>query len=189
MNIDYKKPCKRNASFLGGYASEEIQISTAENQDNFLLHQTWFVTGGWKEMHVVFSKRDTKRKKLGKKTFGEYGIFETQQLWLLVLVFNKELIEISNAIKWYSNFWMERSRYYKKKDTWENTINKCCNFSFCRFWKRHLRTTSQAGHHLPAALLQVTAGLLHCKGFVVKSQKSSGLFVACNAWNSNGINE
>ena len=99
MNIDYKKPCKRNARFLGGYASEKIQISTAENQDNFLLHQTWFVTGGWKEMHIVFSKRDTKRKKLGKKTFGEYGIFETQQLWLLVLVFNKELIEISNAIK------------------------------------------------------------------------------------------
>ena len=34
--------------FLAGYASEEIQISTAETRISILPYQTLFVTGGWR---------------------------------------------------------------------------------------------------------------------------------------------
>ena len=41
-------PPRKSYYFLGGCASEEIQISTVETRISILLHQTLFVTGGWR---------------------------------------------------------------------------------------------------------------------------------------------
>ena len=41
-------PARKSRYFLDGCALEEIQISAAETRISILLHQTLFVTGGWR---------------------------------------------------------------------------------------------------------------------------------------------